>query len=248
MRKLLIAGNWKLNGSIELAARMLESLQSVLSTNDQIESMIFPSFVHLSQMVEMAKETRVCIGAQNVSEQSSGAFTGEVSLAMLKDIGVKHVLLGHSERRSIYKESDALIFEKTKLAIEQGLNVTFCVGESLEQREAGVTNSVVEAQLYHLLQQPKLLSNVTIAYEPVWAIGTGKTASPEQAQEVHKFIREKIAAVDVARSQTMQLLYGGSVNAANANALFSQEDIDGGLVGGASLKVEDFLGIIECIR
>lgn len=248
MRKLLIAGNWKMNGSLALAKNMIHSLKQARLESEQIESMLFPSFVHLSSMLELAEGTKIKIGAQNVSEQLQGALTGEISLPMLQEIGVTHVLLGHSERRSLYNESDELIFKKTKLAVEQGFNVIFCVGESLEARELGDTKSVINKQLQALLASPALLNHITIAYEPVWAIGTGKTASPEQAQEVHQFIREKVAAKDLARSQSMQILYGGSVNAGNAKALFAKPDIDGGLVGGASLKVEDFLGIIECIR
>ena len=156
MRKLLVAGNWKMNGSIELAKTMLVQLSQTVSNCEHVESMLFPSFVHLSTMLDMVQETEIGIGAQNVSQHSSGAFTGEVSLSMLKDIGISTVLLGHSERRTIYNESDELIFEKTKLAIEQGFNVVFCVGESLEERETGVTNAVVEAQLTHILNSPKL--------------------------------------------------------------------------------------------
>ncbi len=248
MRKLLIAGNWKMNGSLPLAKEMLCSLKQALSSNDRIESMLFPSFVHVAQMVEMAKDSGIMIGAQNVSEKGKGAFTGEVSLNMLSEAKVKHVLLGHSERRSVYHESDELIFDKTRKAIEQGFHVVFCVGESLVQREAGKTHEVVETQLKLILNDVALLTHITIAYEPVWAIGTGKTATPKQAQDVHQYIRSKVASVDSKRAQVMQLLYGGSMNASNATDLLAQEDIDGGLVGGASLNVNEFLGIIECIR
>lgn len=248
MRKLLIAGNWKMNGSLELAGEMLEALKQALLDNEKVKSRIFPSFVHLAPMVQMSSGTGVSIGAQNVSEKENGAFTGEVSLDLLQSVNVKHVLLGHSERRSVFQESDSLIFEKTKKAITQGLHVTFCVGETLKQREAGQTHQVVAAQLRELLINSELLKHVTIAYEPVWAIGTGKTATPELAQDVHAFIRAQIAEVDADRAQTMQILYGGSMNASNASKLLSQPDIDGGLVGGASLTVDDFLGIFKCIR
>lgn len=248
MRKLLIAGNWKMNGSYALATGMLEALKKELSDNDKVESRLFPSFVHLAQIQQISAQTGVTIGAQNVSEKESGAYTGEVSIAMLQEANIGHVLLGHSERRSIYHESDDLIFEKTKKAIEQGLHVTFCVGETLAEREAGQTHQVVASQLKHILQHNELLKDITIAYEPVWAIGTGKTATPEQAQDVHAFIRQQLAYVEPARAESMQILYGGSMNPGNARDLLAQQDIDGGLVGGASLKIDAFLGIFECIR
>jgi triosephosphate isomerase len=248
MRKLLIAGNWKMNGSLALASEMLQALKQELAENSKVESRLFPSFVHVAQMIEMSKGTSVSIGAQNVSEKSNGAFTGEVSLELLRDAGVGHVLLGHSERRSIYHESDDLIFDKTCQAIEQGMHVTFCVGESLAEREAQQTHQVVASQLKKILDSASLLQHITIAYEPVWAIGTGKTATPEQAQDVHAFIRSKLAEVDADRAESMQILYGGSMNAGNGRELIAQQDIDGGLVGGASLKLDAFLGIFECIR
>lgn len=248
MRGLLVAGNWKMNGDFALANEMIPKLKLSLAKTNNISCMLFPSFIHLDRMIELASDSGVTIGAQNVSTNLSGAYTGEVSLQMLKSVGAKQVLLGHSERRNLYQESDKLIYKKTSLAIENGFHVTFCVGETLEQFEAGHTQTVIASQLSEILARPELLKNITIAYEPVWAIGTGKTATPEQAQAACEFIRMQIAKIDQVQAEQMMILYGGSVNAGNANDLFSQTDIDGGLVGGASLKVEQFLGILECIK
>lgn len=245
-RKTLVAGNWKLNGDLTLAAKMLPQITQSLENKQNTLCAIFPSFVHLDAMNAMAEGSGISIGAQNVSEHQSGAFTGEVSLAMLSSIGIKHLLLGHSERRTLFSESDELIFNKTCLAVEQDFNVTFCVGETLDERQQQQTTEVVAKQLQQLLSKPELLANITIAYEPVWAIGTGQTATPEQAQQVHHFIRAEVAKVSETIADTMHILYGGSVNAKNAQALFTQPDIDGGLVGGASLNIEEFLGVLAC--
>jgi triosephosphate isomerase len=245
-RKILVAGNWKLNGDLSLAESLIPKVAKALLQKNNVECALFPAFVHLSEINKLAQPNGIVIGAQNVFEQEKGAYTGEVSLDMLQSISVKHVLLGHSERRSLFDESDELIYKKTCLAVEQGFHVTFCVGETLEERENGQTNAVVAKQLASVLATPAILEHITIAYEPVWAIGTGKTATPEQAQAVHAFIRQEIEKVAPQRSQSIQILYGGSVNSKNAAELFQQPDIDGGLVGGASLKVDEFLGIIEC--
>lgn len=248
MRGLLVAGNWKMNGDFALAQDLIPQIKQSLQGTTNISCALFPSFIHLDRMVELSKQSGIEIGAQNVSDNLSGAYTGEVSLAMLSSVGAKNVLLGHSERRSLFNESDELIYKKVCLAVEHGFKVTFCIGETLEQFEKGQTQAVVAAQLARVLSKPDLLEHLTIAYEPVWAIGTGKTATPDQAQAVHEFIRMQIANVNLPHADKIKILYGGSVNASNAKALFSQKDIDGGLVGGASLKVEQFLGILECIK
>ena len=248
-RKLIVAGNWKLNGDVDLAQSMLPKINKAIENSPDINCIIYPSFVHLQPLAELSSNYKnIDIGAQNMSLYTQGAFTGEVSWSMLKSVGIKHVLLGHSERRSVFCETDEQIFSKTCLAIEHGFNVTFCVGETLEQREVGRTMDVVAKQLNKILSVPAMLQHITIAYEPVWAIGTGQTASPEQAQDVHRFIRQEIANIDNEAAERMHILYGGSVNSANARQLFAQADIDGGLVGGASLKIEDFLGVISCTR
>ena len=248
MRGLLVAGNWKMNGDFDLAQKMVPKLNQALAKKTNTSCILFPSFIHLDRMIELTRGTSVDIGAQNISNHLQGAYTGEVSLPMLSSVGANNLLLGHSERRMLYQESEELIHQKLCLAVENGFKVTFCVGETLEQYESGKTEQVVQSQLEKLLSMPALLENLTIAYEPVWAIGTGKTATPHGAQAVHEFIRSKIAEVDSSRAGLIKILYGGSVNASNAAELFNQKDIDGGLVGGASLKIEEFLGIIECIK
>lgn len=246
-RKLIVAGNWKLNGDISLAKEMFPKINSALMTSTNVGCVIFPSYVYLQALAKLSQDINgLDVGSQNVSEHLKGAYTGEVSLPMLKSVGVKHVLLGHSERRSLFNESDELIFKKASIAVEQGFHVTFCVGETLAQREVGRTSDVVAKQLAYVLETPAILEHITIAYEPVWAIGTGQTATPDQAQEVHQFIREKVSSVSTTAAESMHILYGGSVNSGNAAELFAQSDIDGGLVGGASLDTEEFLRVISC--
>jgi len=242
MRKKLVAGNWKMHGSLAENAALLAALKPALAGIDAVVCVPFP---YLAQaQAELAGST-IAWGAQNLSEQSRGAYTGEVSAAMLLDFGCTYVIVGHSERRSLYGESDALVASKYMAAQAAGLKPILCVGESLDERESGVTEAVVARQLDAVINAAGIasLANAVLAYEPVWAIGTGKTASPEQAQAVHAFIRNKIAALDSAVADQLVIQYGGSVKAANASELMVKPDIDGGLIGGASLVAEEFVAI-----
>ena len=245
MRKTLVAGNWKLNGSIADTATLIDGILSGLDRVTATDVAICPPYPYLAQAQSLLAGSAVSLGAQNVSDQGSGAYTGEVSAAMLKEFGCDYVIVGHSERRSLYGESDEFIARKFSAAQAAGLIPVLCVGESLEEREQGVTENVVARQLDAVLALSGVsaLANSVIAYEPVWAIGTGKTASPDEAQAVHHFIRDRISSHDGDVAEKVQILYGGSVKPDNAEELFSQADIDGGLIGGASLKAEDFLGI-----
>ena len=211
------------------------------------EVVVCAPFPYLSQVENLVADSEVKLGAQNLNTNSSGAFTGEVSANMIKDFGAKHVIVGHSERRSLYGETSSLVAEKVKAALESDLTPLLCVGESLEQREAGETETVVAEQINAVIELVGIgaFRNIIIAYEPVWAIGTGKTASPEQAQAVHLFIRDLLGESNESIAQSTPILYGGSMNAGNANELISCADIDGGLIGGAALKAEDFLQICK---
>jgi len=242
MRKNLVAGNWKMHGSLAENAALLSAIKPALAG---IEAVVCVPFPYLAQAQAALAGSSIAWGAQNVSEQSKGAFTGEVSASMLLDFGCKYVIVGHSERRSLYGESDALVASKYKAAQAAGLTPILCVGESLDEREAGVTEAVVSRQLDAVIDAAGVgsLAKAVVAYEPVWAIGTGKTASPEQAQAVHAFIRGKIAALDEGVANQLVIQYGGSVKAANAAELMVQPDIDGGLIGGASLVAGEFVAI-----
>ena len=242
MRKKLVAGNWKMHGSLAENAALLAALKPALAGIDAVVCVPFP---YLAQAQAALAGSSVAWGAQNLSEQSKGAYTGEVSAAMLLDFGCTYVIVGHSERRSLYGESDTLVASKYMAAQAAGLKPILCVGESLEERESGVTEAVVARQLDAVINTAGVgsLANAVVAYEPVWAIGTGKTASPEQAQAVHAFIRNKIAALDAGVADQLVIQYGGSVKAANASELMVKPDIDGGLIGGASLVAEEFVAI-----
>jgi len=242
MRKKLVAGNWKMHGSLAENAALLEALKPALAG---IEAVVCVPFPYLAQVQSALAGSSIAWGAQNVSEQAKGAFTGEVSASMLLDFGCKYVIVGHSERRSLYGESDELVAKKYMAAQAAGLTPILCVGESLEERESGVTEAVVARQLDAVINAAGVesLAKAVVAYEPVWAIGTGKTASPEQAQAVHAFIRSKIASIDAAVADGLVIQYGGSVKAANAAELMVQPDIDGGLIGGASLVADEFVAI-----
>ena len=244
MRKKLVAGNWKMHGSLAENAALLAALKPALVG---VEAVVCVPFPYLAQAQAELAGSSIAWGAQNVSEQAKGAFTGEVSTSMLKDFGCSYVIVGHSERRSLYGESDALVASKYLAVQAAGMTPILCVGESLEERESGVTETVVARQLNAVIAAAGVasLSNAVVAYEPVWAIGTGKTASPEQAQSVHAFIRGKIAALDAGVADQLVIQYGGSVKAANASELMAQPDIDGGLIGGASLVVEEFVAICQ---
>lgn len=245
MRQKLVAGNWKMNGSKASIKELLDGIKKGIGDVESAEVAVCPPFVYLGEVEAQLSGTPIVWGAQNLSTEEKGAFTGEVAASMINDFGCKYVIVGHSERRTLYGEDDALVANKYSVARTAGLKPILCIGETLEEREKGITNEVVKRQIDAVIQQEGVaaLADGVIAYEPVWAIGTGKTASPEQAQEVHKFIREQIAAEDSAVAEKVQILYGGSMNAGNAAELLSQPDIDGGLIGGASLKADDFLTI-----
>ena len=243
MSQLLVVGNWKMNGSEATVAALLGEMVSAVQTPG-VDVAICPPYVHLGQAVKAVASSFIAVGAQDCSSQASGAYTGEVSPVMLFDIGCRWVILGHSERRQYHGESDALVAAKLAAAVEAGLSPIVCVGETQEQRESGKAESVVAKQLVGALRNHAGIESLVIAYEPVWAIGTGLTASPQEAQAMHAYIRsvlEGIAGVDAVASR---LLYGGSVKADNARELFAEEDIDGALVGGASLVASEFLSIV----
>ncbi len=245
MRQKLVAGNWKMNGSKADIKELLNGIKQGIGDVETAEVAVCPPFIYLGEVEAQLSGTPIAWGAQNLSTEEKGAFTGEISAAMVNDFSCKYVLVGHSERRSLYGEDDAVVAKKFSVARAAGLKPILCIGETLEEREKGVTNDVVARQLEAVisLEGVAALADGVIAYEPVWAIGTGKTASPEQAQEVHAFIRGLLAGKDESVAARVQILYGGSMNAANAAELLAQTDIDGGLIGGASLKAEDFLTI-----
>ncbi|MFP3873610.1 MAG: triose-phosphate isomerase [Thiohalophilus sp.] len=245
MRQPLIAGNWKMNGSRTDNRVLLDGIKAGIGDIRVAEVAVCVPYVYLADVQLQLEGTPIAWGAQNLSREEKGAFTGEISAAMLLDFGCKYVIVGHSERRSLYGEDDQLVAEKFEVARGAGLKPILCVGESLEEREQGITEQVVARQIDAVIQHAGVaaLADGVIAYEPVWAIGTGKTATPEQAQEVHAFIRGQIAGQDAAVAEGLRIQYGGSMNAANAAELLAKPDIDGGLIGGASLKAEDFLTI-----
>jgi triosephosphate isomerase len=245
MRRPFVAGNWKLNGNRAANVELLNAIRAGLAGRPRCDVMVCPPFVYLGEICAALAGSGLLVGAQSVSAESSGAFTGEVSAAMLGDVGCTHVIVGHSERRALYGESDALVARKFQAAQAAGLQPILCVGETLKERQSGITEEVVTRQLSAVLDQVAIghFARSMIAYEPVWAIGTGQTASPEQAQEVHARIRAIVAARDVRIAGELRILYGGSVKGSNASALFAMPDIDGGLVGGASLDAADFVRI-----
>ena len=247
MRDFLIAGNWKMNGSSAANAELVAGIVAGVPAGSGFRLLVCPPFPYLASVVEQAKGSPVKVGAQNVSEHENGAFTGEVAPGMLGDIGCDYVIVGHSERRSLYGETSEQVAAKFQAAQAAGITPILCVGETLEEREAGTTESVIDEQLGAVIDAVgvKAFAAAVIAYEPVWAIGTGMTASPEQAQDVHRHIRAQLAAQDEAIAANVQILYGGSMKGENAAGLLAQPDIDGGLIGGASLKADDFLAIAE---
>lgn len=247
-RKLLIAGNWKMNGSLAESRQLVAALKSGVGTGGFGTMLLCPPFVYLSAVREWLAGSPIALGGQSLAAKvGTGAFTGEVSGAMLRDVGCTHVIVGHSERRALYGETDAVVAAKFRAALEAGLIPILCVGETLEEREGGKTNGVIERQVEAVLDAAGIaaFAKAVIAYEPVWAIGTGRTATPEQAQEVHAFIRGIVAGRDDTIATGLSILYGGSVKGANAGNLFAMDDIDGGLVGGASLAAAEFLEIFR---
>ncbi len=247
MRGYLVAGNWKMNGSNAANAALVDGILAGAPATDQVELLVCPPFPYLAQVAQMVDGSRVMLGAQNVSVHESGAYTGETAGSMLADVGCSHIIVGHSERRALYGENSDIVAEKFRAAQSAGLTPILCVGETLEEREAGRTERVIDEQLDAALGAAGIaaFASAVIAYEPVWAIGTGMTATPEQAQEVHRHIRARLEAEDAGIAAGIRILYGGSVKGDNAGGLFSNPDIDGGLIGGASLKPADFLAIAD---
>ncbi len=244
-RRPFVAGNWKMNGSRAESAALLDGVKAGVSNVSKAEVAVCPPFILIPLAAEKLAGSAVAWGGQNLNVNKSGAFTGEISGPMLKDYGCSYVIVGHSERRSLYGESDATVAEKYGAAQAHGLTPILCVGETLAEREGNQTEAVVARQLDAVLAKHGVasLKNAIIAYEPVWAIGTGKTATPQQAQDVHRFIRERIAKQDKGVADAVRILYGGSMKGSNAGELIGQPDIDGGLIGGASLVADEFLAI-----
>ena len=245
MRASLIAGNWKMNGDLEFAIDLVEGIKAGDAGNAELA--ICPPAVYLMKIGGMLSGSDIALGAQNVCDQESGAFTGELAASMLKECGCSYVIVGHSERRALYGESDELVAARFRMAQKGGLTPILCVGETLDERNGGVTETVVARQVDAVIASAgvEALEQAVIAYEPVWAIGTGQVATPDQAQAVHAFIRERLARQNAEIAQQLRILYGGSMNPANASELLSQADIDGGLIGGAALKAADFLEICK---
>jgi triosephosphate isomerase (TIM) len=249
MRHKIVAGNWKMHGSRAENAALIEAIIGSV-TDDRVTCVICPPFVYLHDAWRLLRSSAVALGAQDVCAEAVGAYTGEVSATMLQDVGCRYTLVGHSERRSMYGDTNALVARKFVAALGRELIPILCVGEQLSEREAGHTREVVGAQLDAILQLSgvRSLAGAVIAYEPVWAIGTGRTAAPEQAQEVHNFIRQRVAQEDAKIAAGLRVLYGGSVKAGNARDIFAMPDVDGGLIGGASLKAEEFLAIVAAAQ
>lgn len=242
-KKKLIAGNWKMNGSLQANAALLQALRDGLGVPGCGVAVAVPA-PYLAQVQALVAGSEIALAAQDVSQHETGAFTGEVSVGMLRDFGARYALVGHSERRQYHGETDAVVAAKAQRALSGGVTPIVCVGETLAEREAGQTETVVKRQLAAVIHAVgHCVSEIVVAYEPVWAIGTGRTATPEQAQQVHAVLRAQLAAATESADRVL-ILYGGSLNAANAAELLAQPDIDGGLVGGASLKAADFLKII----
>lgn len=245
-RQKIIAGNWKMNGSLSSVEQLIEGIKSS-SKEFNAEVVVSPSFPYLASVSSLLLDSPVKLAAQNVSHEKSGAFTGEVSASMLQDFNVSYVLVGHSERRALYAETDDVVAKKTKSLLENGLTPMLCIGETLEERQQGVTIDVCNTQVNAVIEKVGIeaFQNIVIAYEPVWAIGTGLSASAEQAQEVHKAIRDNLFRLNAKVSESTRIVYGGSVKANNSAALFTMPDIDGALVGGASLDVDEFISIVK---
>lgn len=246
MRSYLVAGNWKMNGALATNAALLDAIVTGSDALSRVEILVCPPAPYLDSAARRLSGTRLALGAQNLCEQSqAGAFTGEIHAAMLTDFGCRYVLVGHSERRSLYGENDARVAQKFAAALAGGLIPVLCLGETLAEREAAQTENVLGRQLRAVIETSGIaaFANAVIAYEPVWAIGTGRTATSEQAQAAHAYIRGQLAINDAKIANSIRVLYGGSVKADNAASLFSCEDVDGGLIGGASLKATEFLAI-----
>lgn len=249
MRKKIVAGNWKMNGQLQQVIQLTNQLKNLIDANSLAEIVVMPPSVYIPIVGDLLKTSNIEIGAQNVYPRDFGAFTGELSAPMLKDFNCRYVLVGHSERRSYFHEDENFVAQKFHHVKDHGMIPILCVGETLIEREKGQTEQIIAKQLFAMSgKDTRCFRNCVVAYEPVWAIGTGKTATPEQAQEVHKYIRSLVAEINYSDAEHLSLLYGGSVNETNARALFAMPDIDGGLVGGASLNDKQFLEIVKCIN
>ncbi|MFZ6657698.1 triose-phosphate isomerase [Undibacterium sp. TJN19] len=246
MRRTLIAGNWKMNGGFSANRSLLSEIKAGLPASLQCDVLVCPPAPYLAQAADLLGTTVVAWGGQDVSVHAQGAFTGEVSAAMLADCGCKYAIVGHSERRAYHGESSEQVAQKAVQLLKAGLIPVVCVGETLEQRESGQTNEVVAGQLNAVLDllEVSAVAGIVVAYEPVWAIGTGKTATPQMAQDVHHFLRQQISLKSADMAEKVQILYGGSMKPENARELLAMPDIDGGLIGGAALKSQDFLAIV----
>ena len=250
MRRRLVAGNWKMHGNRAANEALLHGIVAGLPGLGEVECAVCVPFPYLAQVADGLRGTAVAWGAQNVAEHAQGAYTGEVSAAMLAEFGCRYVIVGHSERRQLYGEADAQVAAKFAAVQSAGMTPIVCVGETLAERDAGKTQNVVQRQLEAVLARAGVrgFANAVLAYEPVWAIGTGRNATPEQAREVHAFLRARIEKEDAGIARELRILYGGSVKAANAAALFAMPELDGGLIGGASLVAEDFIAIGRAAR
>lgn len=244
-RRRIVAGNWKMHGSRADNRSLLEGLLAQALVDDRATCIVCPPFVYLAEVARQLTGSAIRLGAQDVCAESPGAFTGEIAASMLKDVGCEYVLVGHSERRALFAETEALVARKFAAALAKGLTPVLCVGEQLAERDGGQTHAVVGRQLDAVIAVSGVaaLAHAVVAYEPVWAIGTGRTATPDQAEDVHAFIRGRVAAHDANIAAGLRVLYGGSVKAGNARELFSMPNVDGGLIGGASLKADEFLAI-----
>jgi len=252
MRKPIIGGNWKMNrGDPEEAEAMLSAFVPLVEDVGDVDIVICPPYTSLVQSHELLKDSNVKLGGQNMYFEDSGAYTGEISPQFLKAVGCEYVILGHSERRNIFGESDGLVNKKLKKALSEALNPIVCIGEHLEEREAGKTKDIIQNQMQNSFKDisKEQMKKIVIAYEPIWAIGTGKTATPEQAEEVHVFIRQLLSdKYDANTSESVRIQYGGSIKPHNAEELFSQKNIDGGLVGGASLEAQSLADIVHAAQ
>jgi triosephosphate isomerase len=245
MRNKLVAGNWKMNGTLASNQELLQAIIPPLKALSGAQYAVCPPYPYLAQAQQSLRGSNIELGAQDVCQFDSGAYTGSVSAAMLADVGCRYVIVGHSERRNVFGESDAVVAGKFAAALKRRLTPIFCVGETLAERESGITEAVVARQLDAVLEccGVAAVGQCVVAYEPVWAIGTGKTATPQQAQAVHAYVRARLAAADGALAERLPILYGGSVKASNAAELFAMPDVDGGLIGGASLAADEFVAI-----
>ncbi|WED43145.1 triose-phosphate isomerase [Legionella cardiaca] len=249
MRKKIVAGNWKMNGRISQIKSLLQQLLALMDDSITADCLVIPPAIYMALVEQQLANSKIKWGAQNVYPEDMGAFTGELSGPMLKDYGCKYVLVGHSERRRIFAESEKFVADKFHHVKEHGMIPVLCVGETLEERKQGLTEQVLTKQLLAITEtNNRCFNGCIIAYEPVWAIGTGQTALPEQVQEVHSSIRALVAEFNLNDANQLSILYGGSVNEKNASSLFAMPDVDGGLVGGASLNAQQFVDIVKCIN